>query len=76
LTLSTAHKAILLLVAAGIVIGAGIGFLNGLSQWGILAGVVLGAVGAAAGASTLVGYLPIGEEINWPKEKEARPGDR
>jgi hypothetical protein len=67
---NTGHKVILLVVAAGIVAGGGIGFLGGFSGWGILAGVVLGICGAAGAASILVGHFPLTEEIKGGSESE------
>jgi hypothetical protein len=57
-----------LLVAAGIIIGGGVGFYAGLSGWGILAGIVLAIVFAAmAGSEAVAWAAPIAGETDRPK---------
>jgi hypothetical protein len=66
---STANKAILLVVAAGIVLGGGIGFIVGVSGWGILAGIVLAIIGAALVASEATAWAALTtDQIEQPKK--------
>ena len=45
-------------VGIGALVGGGLGFVGGLCNWGILAGIVLGVVGAAGGAMMVAWFVP------------------
>ena len=66
---STGNKAMLLVVAAAIVIGGGLGFIVGFSGWGIVAGSVLAIVGAALVASEATAWAALTtDQIEQPKK--------
>ena len=66
---STGNKAILLVLTAGIVVGGGVGFIVGLSGWGILAGIVLAIAGAAlVGSEATAWALALTGRTEAPKQ--------
>jgi hypothetical protein len=52
------HTIVAWFVGIGALVGGGLGFVGGLSNWGILAGIVLGVVGAAGGAVMVAWFVP------------------